>query len=121
MTEHRRSYPALGNDVVYGQIGEMERSLDGMVRHVVPTGHIPVIADQIQTGDILAFATSIPGLDVTHTALAYRHPDGRLGVLHAPLSGGVVEVSRYELPDYVAAIKGSTGVMVARGVWALGA
>jgi hypothetical protein len=121
MTEHRRSYPALGNDVVYGQIGEMERSLDGAVRHVVPTGHIPVIADQIQTGDILAFATSIPGLDVTHTALAYRHPDGRLGVLHAPLSGGVVEVSRYELPDYVAAIKGSTGVMVARGVWALGA
>ena len=118
MTEHRKSYPALSSDAVFGQIGEMERSLDGQVRHVVPTAHIPVIADQIQSGDILAFATSIPGLDVTHAALAYRHPDGRLGVLHAPLSGGVVEVSRYELPDYVAAIKGSTGVMVARGVWA---
>ena len=119
MTEHRRSYPALENDVVYGQIGEMERSLDGAVRHVIPTEHIPVVADQIQTGDILAFATSIPGLDVTHTALAYRHPDGRLGVLHAPLSGGVVEVSRYELPEYVAAIKGSTGILVARGIWAV--
>lgn len=118
MTGHRKSYPALDNDVVYGQISDMERSLDGAVRHVVPTEHIPVVADQIQTGDILAFATSIPGLDVTHTALAYRHPDGRLGVLHAPLSGGVVEVSRYELPDYVAAIKGSTGVLVARGIWA---
>jgi hypothetical protein len=120
MTGHRKSYPALANDTVFRQIGEMERSLDGQVRHVIPTEHIPVIADQIRSGDILAFATSIPGLDVTHTALAYRHPDGRLGVLHAPLSGGVVEVSRYLLPDYVAAIKGSTGVMVARGVWAEG-
>jgi hypothetical protein len=119
MTEHRKSYPALSNDAAFRQIGDMERSLDGQVRHVVPTDHIAVIADQIHTGDILAFATSIPGLDVTHAALAYRHPDGRLGVLHAPLSGGVVEVSRYPLPDYVAAIKGSTGVMVARGVWAL--
>ena len=118
MTEHRKSYPALSSDTAFRQIGEMERSLDGDVRHVVPTEHISVVADQIQSGDILAFATSIPGLDVTHTALAYRHPDGRLGVLHAPLSGGVVEVSRYELPDYVSAIKGSTGVMVARGVWA---
>jgi hypothetical protein len=121
MTEHRKSYPALLNDAVFTQIGGMERSLDGQARHVVPTDHIPVIADQIQSGDILAFATSIPGLDVTHTALAYRHPDGRLGVLHAPLSGGEVEVSRYVLPDYVAAIKGSTGILVARGVWALGA
>jgi hypothetical protein len=119
MTGHRKSYPALENDVVYRQIGEMERSLDGAVRHVIPTEHIPVVADQIQTGDILGFATSIPGLDVTHTALAYRHPDGRLGVLHAPLSGGVVEVSRYELPEYVAAIKGSTGILVARGIWAV--
>lgn len=119
MTEHRNSYPALQNETVFTQIGDMERSLDGLVRHVVPTGHIPVIADQIETGDILGFATSIPGLDVTHAALAFRHPDGRLGVLHAPLSGGVVEVSRYELPEYVAAIKGSTGVLVARGVWAL--
>ncbi|HET7602353.1 MAG TPA: N-acetylmuramoyl-L-alanine amidase-like domain-containing protein [Gemmatimonadales bacterium] len=119
MTEHRKSYPALSSDAAFGQVGEMERSLDNQVRHVVPTEHIPVIADQIQSGDILAFATSIPGLDVTHAALAYRHPDGRLGVLHAPLSGGVVEVSRYPLPDYVSAIKGSTGILVARGVWGL--
>jgi len=118
MTEHRASYPALANDTVFGQIGDVERSLDTQVRHVIPTEHIPVIADQIQSGDILAFATGIPGLDVTHAAFAYRHPGGRLGVLHAPLSGGVVEISRYELPAYVAAIKRSTGILVARPLWA---
>jgi hypothetical protein len=35
-------------------------------------------------------------------------------VLHAPLSGGVVEVTRATLPEYVAAIRRSTGILVAR-------
>jgi hypothetical protein len=53
---------------------------------------------------------------VTHTALAYRGKDGILRVLHAPLSGGVVEVTRKTLPEYVAAIRKATGIMVARPV-----
>ena len=114
MTGHRSSYPALRNDRVFREIGQMERRLDQHPRHVIPTARIPEIADHIETGDVLAFATSIPGLDVTHAAFAYRHPDGRLGVLHAPLSGGVVEIASRELPDYVAAIRRSTGILVAR-------
>jgi len=63
---------------------------------------------------VLAFATAIAGLDVTHAAFAYRDPKGTLRVLHAPLSGGVVEVTRATLPEYVAAIGRSTGILVAR-------
>jgi hypothetical protein len=114
MTEHRKSYVALADDRVFDQIATMERSLDGQPRHVIPTAHIAQVADRIQTGDVLGFATSIPGLDVTHSAFAYRDPNGVLRVLHAPLSGGAVEVSHYELPDYVAAIKRSTGILLAR-------
>ncbi|HET8650824.1 MAG TPA: N-acetylmuramoyl-L-alanine amidase-like domain-containing protein [Gemmatimonadales bacterium] len=117
MTTHRSSYLALANDQVFAQIGAMERSLDDHPRYLIPTERIPDVADQIHTGDVLAFATSIQGLDVTHAALAYRHADGRLGVLHAPLSGGVVEVARLELPQYVAAIRRSTGILVARPNW----
>ena len=58
---------------------------------------------------MLAFATSIPGLDVTHAAFAYRDAGRALRVLHAPLSGGVVEVTRSTLPEYVAAIRRATG------------
>ena len=90
--------------------------MDGHARKVIPTAHIADVADRIQTGDVLAFATSIPGLDVTHTALAYRDERGILRVLHAPLSGGTVEVSRATLPDYVAAIRRSTGILVARSL-----
>jgi len=114
MTEHRGSYPALANDNVFREIGEMERRLDSSPRWIIPTARIPEVSAGIQTGDVLAFATGIPGLDVTHAAFAYRDPAGILRVLHAPLSGGAVEISKLVLPDYVAAIKRSTGILVAR-------
>ena len=114
MTEHRASYPALADDKVFAQIGEMEKSLDGNPRWVIATDRISSIQDRIQTGDVLAFATAIPGIDVTHAAFAYRGNDGVLRVLHAPLSGGAVEITRSTLPEYVARIKRSTGILIAR-------
>ena len=114
MTEHRASYPALADDGVYREIGEMERGLDDHPRHVIPTARIAEVSDRIQTGDILAFATAIPGLDVTHAAYAYRDSANVLRVLHAPLSGGAVEITRTTLPEYVAAIRRSTGILIAR-------
>ena len=114
MTEHRSSYPALADDKVFAEIGEMEKSLDGNPRWVVPTERIAEVSDRIQTGDVLAFATAIPGIDVTHAAFAYRGTDGILRVLHAPLSGGAVEITRTTLPEYVSRIKRSTGILIAR-------
>ena len=114
MTEHRDSYPALADDAVFREIGAIERRLDRRPRRVVPTDRISAAADRIESGDVLAFATAIPGLDVTHAAFAYRDAGGVLRVLHAPLSGGVVEVTRATLPEYVSAIRRSTGILVAR-------
>ena len=116
MTEHRSSYPALADDGVFRAIGEMERSLDNHPRLMVPSERIPEVVDRIETGDVLAFATAIPGIDVSHAAFAYRDAAGILRVLHAPLSGGVVEVTRATLPEYVSAIRGATGILVARSL-----
>jgi hypothetical protein len=114
MTEHRASYPALAGDAVFREVGAIEQRLDAHPRRVIPTKRIPEVVDRLQTGDVLGFATEIPGLDVTHAAFAYRGKDGIFRVLHAPLSGGEVEVTRRTLPEYVAAIKRSTGILVAR-------
>ncbi len=114
MTEHRDRNLALADDGVFQEIGAIERRLDGRPRRVIPAERIPEVGDRIETGDVLAFATAIPGLDVTHAAFAYRDAEGILRVLHAPLSGGVVEVTRATLPEYVAAIRRSTGILVAR-------
>ena len=118
MSEHRDRYPASANAKEWAKVREMERSLDASPRLVIPTARIPEVQDRIETGDVLAFATSIVNLDVSHAALAYRSADGLLRVLHAPLSGGVVEVTDATLPDYVAAIGMSTGILVARLLWA---
>jgi hypothetical protein len=113
MTGHRASYLALADDRAFLEIGAMERRLDRAPRYVVPRASLDDVTDRIETGDVVAFVTAIPGLDVTHAALAWR--DARaLRVLHAPLSGGVVEVTRTTLPEYVAAIRSCTGVLVAR-------
>jgi hypothetical protein len=114
MTEHRASYAALADDSVFAAISAMERGLDAHPRKLIPTERIAEVSDGIQTGDVLAFATAIPGLDVTHAAMAYRDDTNTLRVLHAPLSGGAVEVSRKTLPEYVSAIRRSTGILVAR-------
>ena len=114
MTEHRGSYPALADASVFREIAAMEQRLDERPRRVVPTDRIPDVASRIESGDVLAFATAVPGLDVSHAAFAYRGGDGMLRVLHAPLSGGVVEIARATLPEYVAAIRRSTGIMIAR-------
>ena len=114
MTEHRDSYPAMADEGVFQQIGRMEKRLDASPRHVVAADRIESVADRIQTGDVIAFATAIPGLDVTHAAFAYRGNDGILHVLHAPLSGGAVEITRTTLPEYVARIRRSTGILIAR-------
>lgn len=114
MTRHRASYPAFADEDVYREIGAIERRLDDQRRRVIPTDRIPEVADRIESGDVLAFATAIPGLDVTHAAFAYRDAAGVLRVLHAPLSGGVVAITRTTLPQYVAAIRRATGILVAR-------
>jgi hypothetical protein len=113
MTEHRASYPALRDQSVFEGIAAREKMLDSAPRHLVPGDRIASVQHLIRTGDVLAFATSMPGLDATHTGLAYR-TGGVLKVLHAPLSGGQVQVSRGTLPEYVAGLRTSTGILVAR-------
>jgi hypothetical protein len=117
MTDHRAKYVALQDEGVFRELEATEGRLDGCPRRVIPTKRIPEVVDRIETGDVLAFATEIPGLDVTHAALAYRGKDRILRVLHAPLSGGVVEITRATLPEYVAAIRHATGILVARPLW----
>jgi hypothetical protein len=114
MTEHRDEYRGLANDRVFQDIKDIERRLSQTPRLVIPVERIAAAAKGIESGDVLAFATRIAGLDVTHTAFAYRDKEGILRVLHAPLSGGVVEITRATLPQYVAALRRSSGILVAR-------
>lgn len=114
MSAHRGSYPALRDDAAFAAVARRERALDAQPRNLIPRARIPEITGRLQTGDVLAFATTLEGLDVTHTGLAYRSRDGVMRVLHAPLSGGVVQVSPGTVADYVNGLRSATGILAAR-------
>jgi cell wall-associated NlpC family hydrolase len=116
MTEHRDSYIALADDRVFKSMKAMEKRLDHLSRRVIPTARIAEVDDRIQNGDVIGFATSTPGLDVTHCAIAVRDSRGVLRVAHAPLTGGGVEVSKSSLPEYVSGLRDASGIMVARPI-----
>ena len=111
MTTHRESYPRLASDSLFQRIQTVEAELANLTIYYVPQDRIAEVYDRLQAGDIIATATHIDGLDVTHTGLVYK-AEGQTGLLHASLDDGV-KVSP-DLQSYVQNIKSQIGIIVAR-------
>jgi Protein of unknown function (DUF1460) len=113
MSQHWQKYPRLvGNRTNRDCVERMETTLDPQPRTYLPTVSIAKQYDQLQSGDIVAIATAVPGLDVTHTGLVYRTKSGDVGIIHAaPRSG--VKVSR-DLQSFVEQVDQAIGIIVAR-------
>ena len=113
MSTHRDLYPMLKSDTNVELIAVTESELSGKKLHFLPRENVADAEHLIQNGDIIALATSINGLDVTHTGFAIRHKDGRIHLLHAS-SSGQVEISEKPLAEYLQGIKSNIGIIVAR-------
>ncbi|AKA35111.1 N-acetylmuramoyl-L-alanine amidase-like domain-containing protein [Flagellimonas lutaonensis] len=113
MGTHRELYPFLKDEGNYQRIMETEAALAKETLCVLPQSEIESVEGNIQNGDIIALATSIKGLDVTHTGLAIRQPSGRIHLLHAS-SSGEVTITKEPLADYLNKIKSTIGIIVAR-------
>lgn len=114
MSTHRDVYPFLADAINFNQIKASEDYLNQQPIWVLAQHKIAENEHLIQSGDIIALATAINGLDVTHTGIASREKDGRIHLLHASTGSMEVEVSTLPLADYLKKIKGNTGIMVAR-------
>ena len=114
MSTHRDLYPFLADDANFEKIKASENYLNSQEICVLAQDKIAENEHLIQSGDIIALATSINGLDVTHTGIATREKDGRIHLLHASTGSMEVEVSKKPLAEYLKGIKSNTGIMVAR-------
>lgn len=114
MTSHREAYKKLANDKHYRALQAIESELAESPRYVLPVAQVPSVLPLLHSGDIVAIATSIEGLDVVHTGLVLRKPDGAVHLLHAPVPGSQVQVSEKPLTEYLKAYKVYAGIMVAR-------
>ena len=112
MGTHRKLYPFLASDENHEAILAVEAELAKKELCILPQQMIMEKEHLIQSGDIIALATSIKGLDVTHTGLAIEQ-DGRIHLLHAS-SAGEVTITKVPLIDYLKKIKSNTGIIVAR-------
>lgn len=113
MGTHPDLYPALSSEAALEAVQKVEQELSEQVTYILPREEVSEVENQIQNGDIIALATSIDGLDVTHTGFAFRKANGRLHLLHASTRGSV-EISKAPLADYLQGVKGNTGIIVVR-------
>ncbi|MEC3964089.1 N-acetylmuramoyl-L-alanine amidase-like domain-containing protein [Flagellimonas halotolerans] len=114
MGTHRNLYPFLASDENFEAMLAVEKEIAKEALCYLPQDQIESREHLIKSGDILALATSIKGLDVTHTGIAIHQPDGRLHLLHASSKNGEVEISDLPLADYLKNIKSNIGIIVAR-------
>jgi len=113
MTQHRSSYPQMVKDeATYQCIVSQEADLAKTTVNYIPTNRIKSVYSQLKPGDIVAVATDVKGLDVTHTGLVYRNADGNMGLIHASPAGEVTVA--YDLQRYIRRVKSAIGIVVAR-------
>jgi hypothetical protein len=115
MSSHRQLYPHLAkNDSNYQCIVNVEKHLNQLDIRYIPTHKVKQIYNRLQPGDIIAIATEIPGLDVTHTGLVYRDRQENIGLIHASPIGRVTVAK--DLHRYVNKVGNAIGIFVVRPV-----
>jgi hypothetical protein len=96
------------------EIRAIEARLNRDTVHVVPKHAVADIAPHLRTGDLIAIATSIAGLDYAHTGLIHRDAAGVARFLHASSVKRRV-VLDVALHEYLAAgPRSQTGISVLR-------
>jgi hypothetical protein len=113
MTTHPGAYRQLADMANLAAIQNTEYQLSGLTRFKIPKGEIQSWISSIQNGDIIAATSTVDGLDVAHTGLAFWQ-GSELHLLHAPLVGGAVEVSRLPLSERILRLEGQDGIRVVR-------
>ena len=113
MSTHRSDYPQLTrSDSLYRLIKKRETYLSHDGLRYLPKIYLPRYVSKIQSGDIIAFVTTVPGLDVSHTAIALRSGNF-LTFIHANPKHGVT-IQPLGLLPYVLGRKTIKGVIIAR-------
>ncbi len=97
-------------------IAKQERAINKREYYFIPKEKVEKLESKIQNGDLIAITTNIKGLDIGHVGIAVKENDGRIHFLHAPLTGAKVQISEKPLPEYLAAIKKHTGIIVLRPI-----
>lgn len=113
MSTHPQYYaPLKENPALIDQIRYIEQQINSTPRTIVPKDAIAKIEGSLKSGDVIAIATSKPGLDYAHTGLI-TVIDAEARFMHASLTQKKVIVDR-TISEYMATVPSHTGISVLR-------
>ena len=113
MSTHRGAYPTYVPIRDWTAIQQVERELSQLTLNYVPKDSVSADLTAIESGDIIAFTSTIEGLDVNHEGIAYWK-NNQLYLIHASLEEKKVIVSSETLVAYLRRIKKHSGLMIYR-------
>jgi hypothetical protein len=113
MTNHANLYPSLSASDVWEKLREQEGKINGRDHFYIPKSNIQKVEPMLRDGDIVAFTSSVEGLDVNHMGIIAK-VGNRAYLLHASLALKKVVLSNIPLAEYVASVPKHTGMIVAR-------
>jgi hypothetical protein len=114
MSSNPHAYRQLAEDPSLVQaVRRTEERISAEPRYFIPEDRIAAVAREIRNGDVIGAVSTVDGLDIAHTGIAFWHGD-RLHLLHAPLVGESVEISARPLAERIQRIGSQKGIMVAR-------
>ncbi len=115
MSEHPQLYKHLKEDKEnLAKIKKIEDRINNRKSYIViPVSAISANSKNIQNGDIIAFATSIDGLDYSHVGIAYWK-NKQLHFIHASSKMKKVVIEQKTLLDYCKDSKNCTGISIFR-------
>jgi len=114
MSTHPNSYKALSTHPEFVEaIRKTEAEISAYQLKQITTSHLSQVENQINDGDIIAFSTTIDGLDISHVAFAIRQ-NGKLCFIHASTSANKVVISQKSIYEYLLGSKRSDGILVGR-------
>lgn len=117
MTSHPSQYLQLReNPLFIPVIKVQEDSINARNFYYIPKNKVSSVETKLKNGDLVAFTTSVKGLDIGHVGIAFKDWDGRIHLLHAPQPGTKVQITQYPLSDYILNLKKDTGIIVLRAL-----
>ena len=116
MSEHPQNYPYLkANPWAVDSMRAIEQRYAHYPIHYIGKEYLNLTPNElpIRDGDILALATTIKGLDVTHLGFAVWRGT-TLHLMHASMTHGEVVIDERSLYEYLRTRKNCPGVRVLR-------
>jgi len=113
MTTHVEAYKPLKDSTAYAALKQIEHRINQRNYYYIPVDSINTCASKIKEGDVIAFMTSVKGLDVGHLVLAYR-VGKQLNYINASSSNHKVLVSEKPLYESLENRETIPGIFVIR-------